>query len=136
MNERVAHLWADALDSGEYRQGTGRLRKMDDGESYCCLGVLCELHRRETKNGEWVHCLDDSWNYRDSSGCWSGEQLTPLVREWAGLHTDSPEIPAAIPSEADEDDRSVAELITELNDSWGWEFERFAISIRDKFRSM
>lgn len=33
--------WAEALESGKYKQCTGRLK---DGDSYCCLGVLCEIN--------------------------------------------------------------------------------------------
>jgi hypothetical protein len=40
-----------ALRSGEFKQGTRRLRP---GDSFCCLGVACELYRRETGHGEWV----------------------------------------------------------------------------------
>lgn len=36
--------WVEALRSGEYQQGKGRLRRIDDGEvSHCCLGVGCDL---------------------------------------------------------------------------------------------
>ncbi len=33
--------WAQALESGEYKQGRGELRA--DGK-HCCLGVLCDLY--------------------------------------------------------------------------------------------
>ena len=36
--------WVDALRSGEYKQGRGRLK---DNNSYCCLGVLCEVFKEE-----------------------------------------------------------------------------------------
>ena len=41
MNPDVKKKWVAALRSGEYRQGTGRLRSKDD--RFCCLGVLCDL---------------------------------------------------------------------------------------------
>jgi hypothetical protein len=40
MNEEFKRKWVEALRSGKYAQGTGRLR---DGDSFCCLGVLCDL---------------------------------------------------------------------------------------------
>lgn len=54
MRDDILDLWADALESGEYKQGTGSLAYAvdlldDDGERigsevhYCCLGVLCEV---------------------------------------------------------------------------------------------
>lgn len=41
LKKRVKAQWVAALRSGEYQQGTGALRHGDD--TYCCLGVLCEL---------------------------------------------------------------------------------------------
>lgn len=44
MNLGIKHQWVTALRSGKYRQGGGALRKSHDGiDTYCCLGVLCEL---------------------------------------------------------------------------------------------
>ena len=34
--------WLEALESGKYKQGMGRLRCSGDNK-YCCLGVLCEV---------------------------------------------------------------------------------------------
>mgnify|MGYP001601051672 CR=1 FL=1 len=42
MNLEIAKLWIEALRSGEYAQGFGRLRDKDN--KFCCLGVLCNLH--------------------------------------------------------------------------------------------
>lgn len=42
LNDPVLQAaWVAALRSGEYKQGTHHLRSTDN--SYCCLGVLCEL---------------------------------------------------------------------------------------------
>lgn len=35
--------WADALRSGDYRQGSGSLYGPRSGGCYCCLGVACSL---------------------------------------------------------------------------------------------
>lgn len=56
MKKEFAEKWADALESGEYKQGKG---KLFDGQSYCCLGVACVLAGRkfeesEVWNGVWV----------------------------------------------------------------------------------
>ena len=40
MKPEIKKLWVDALRSGTYKQGFGRL-KTDQG--YCCLGVLTQL---------------------------------------------------------------------------------------------
>jgi hypothetical protein len=39
-------MWTDALRSGEYAQGHGRLKWIEDGETtHCCLGVACEVFK-------------------------------------------------------------------------------------------
>lgn len=40
MKKTLKLKWIAALRSGAYKQGKGRLRR---GDSYCCLGVLCEV---------------------------------------------------------------------------------------------
>lgn len=41
MNPELKQQWVKALRSGEYKQGIGVLRSMDD--HFCCLGVLCDV---------------------------------------------------------------------------------------------
>lgn len=75
MNPEVKAKWIAALRSGEYKQGFYQLRQ-SDGRS-CCLGVLCDLHAKETK-GEWM----DGYYL----GEWS--RLPAPVIIWAGLEYD------------------------------------------------
>jgi hypothetical protein len=80
MNPDIKAKWIAALRSGEYKQATGRLRR---GDAFCCLGVLCDLHRQET-GGEWK---DDEYG----TGYLDQEATLPRrVAEWAGLKGDSP----------------------------------------------
>jgi len=64
MNKRVKKLWVEALKSGEYRQG---LETLKAGNFFCCLGVLCDLHAKETGNN------------------WSSERRSRYFRESVGL---------------------------------------------------
>lgn len=41
MNSGLKAKWIEALRSGEYKQGYGALR--DDDDTFCCLGVLCDV---------------------------------------------------------------------------------------------
>lgn len=41
MDAKLKAQWLDALRSGEYKQGKEMLRTQDN--SYCCLGVLCDV---------------------------------------------------------------------------------------------
>ena len=50
MNKRIKNKWVKALRSGEYDQTDGTLAEvnLDTGkESFCCLGVLCDIHAQE-----------------------------------------------------------------------------------------
>jgi len=41
-----------ALESEEWKQDRYTLKSQDD--SFCCLGVVCELYIRKYKKGEWI----------------------------------------------------------------------------------
>jgi hypothetical protein len=87
MNAEIRKRWTDALRSGEYQQGEGFLYV--DG-TFCCLGVLCDLHSKETGT-KWerynLHSdePDDKCvkTYYDTDS-----YLPPEVRDWADLPTD------------------------------------------------
>jgi hypothetical protein len=77
MNPEIKQKWIAALRSGEYKQGKGGLRNT---EGYCCLGVLCDLHAKETGN-EWERAeFDENDCYLRASG-----YLPAEVSAWAGL---------------------------------------------------
>jgi hypothetical protein len=71
MNSDIKQRWVDALRSGTYTQGEGRLRTPT---GYCCLGVLCDLY--------------DPMNWDGHS--YVGEQYTlpDIVSEWADIMND------------------------------------------------
>lgn len=44
MNADIKAKWLEALRSGKYAQGRKYLRRInDDGDRFCCLGVLCDI---------------------------------------------------------------------------------------------
>lgn len=87
MKPEIKQKWVEALRSGDYQQGTGQLRNLS--HDYCCLGVLCDLHSKET-GIPWSPTLqrpgsDKSdilafWNYAGST-----VNLNDMVRNWAGI---------------------------------------------------
>lgn len=82
MNKRVKKLWIKALRSGEFEQATNTLRE-GSGKSarYCCLGVLCELHRRHSKEpGRW----------QGDMYCGEAATLAQEVQTWAKIDDDNP----------------------------------------------
>ena len=48
MKPALKKKWVEALRSGDYKQGKGRLRRADEShldmpDAFCCLGVLCQV---------------------------------------------------------------------------------------------
>lgn len=76
MNPEIKALWVAALRSGEYKQCRDRLRTEEN--TFCCLGVLCNLHAQA--HPEIAARQLDSTMYM-------GQRGTPstAVRAWAGL---------------------------------------------------
>ena len=79
MNEN-AQKWIDALRSGEYQQSTSRLRT---GDTYCCLGVACELHR-QARDDKWDASYGEAFTYLEA-----GAVLPDEVIHWLGLKNSS-----------------------------------------------
>ena len=79
MNPEVKKLWVEALRSGEYEQCHYSLKS---GNRFCCLGVLCDLHSKETGKGSWAK--DEKYEAKNIS-------LTAYppkhVLDWAKLNT-------------------------------------------------
>ena len=71
MNIRIKEQWIAALRGGEYVQGKNRLRSRD---TYCCLGVLCDLHAKET-----------GWTWDRDWYIGVFEHPPAIVLRWAGL---------------------------------------------------
>jgi hypothetical protein len=93
MNPEVRAQWCAALRSGDYQQAKRALRR---GDSYCCLGVLCDLAVR-------AGVLDDATparfdpDHRPGRMQYDGrsDYLPPSVQKWAGLSEDDPVLGAA-----------------------------------------
>jgi len=115
MNPEVKQKWIDALRSGEYEQGSEKLRSVS---GYCCLGVLCDIYAKET-NTEWEFRGNeetnlqpmDYWYFDDQS-----EFLPESVMDWAGLSLNCLVVKIDV-EEDDEDPWFYNEGLAELNDS-------------------
>ncbi len=119
MNADIKAKWLEALRSGEYQQGRRQLRK---GDTYCCLGVLCDLHRKETGEGEWGGVVFDSNPYKTlDNGVtdWEDGTLPGAVREWAGLRDENPilnDIAIAVYNDGDYEDNVEPHTFAEIAD--------------------
>lgn len=92
MNERVIRSWIDVLRSGKYKQCGGRLcdnrfnwetLTTTNHLSYCCLGVLEELHRKEDK-GIKREKVRDGYRYYDNFGN-SNTHLLKSTKKLVGI---------------------------------------------------
>jgi hypothetical protein len=88
------------LRSGDYIQGKEKLAlKDDDGQRFCCLGVLCEMaveagitQRDEREEEHWDYDTDDEGIYvtkiainYGTKGLSYDSTLPPEVAVWAGI---------------------------------------------------
>lgn len=83
MKASIKKKWVAALRSGEYEQGKFKLRREETRTiktySYCCLGVLCDLYRKEKKI-PWSKVVRVN----------SREYPPRRVQAWSGLHSENP----------------------------------------------
>ncbi len=116
MKKEIANAWIAALRSGEYRQGKGVLRR---NNSFCCLGVLCELARKENIVKGSISIGSDLYRYNDQV------YLIPeKVRKWADLRDDTGE----------RGKRKVS--LATLNDSSKYSFKRIADVIEKEWETL
>lgn len=125
MKRDIADKWTAALRSGDYEQGQHALHS---NGAFCCLGVLCELHRQEV-GGEWskyqsaeAHVRAGDLTYVTANGDWDYSLLPEDVAEWAELASTNPGIPAH-------------SCLSHRNDD-GWSFTQIADVISQRWRDL
>jgi hypothetical protein len=111
MNPQIKQKWVSALRSGEYQQTQ---RRLHDENGFCCLGVLCDLYRKENQL-EWEHSsYKDVYMFQDTVA------FLPLsVIEWSDIADSNPPV--------NDGDSSLANL----NDT-GFTFNEIADVIEDQ----
>jgi hypothetical protein len=80
MKKSLKTKWIAALRSGKYTQGFNRLRKDD---TFCCLGVLCDLYRQDHSPARWY-----AGEFIDEKNEAAFSMPTRAVQKWAGLDED------------------------------------------------
>lgn len=102
MNPEVKQKWIDALRSGNYEQGSEKLRSVS---GYCCLGVLCDLYAQE-HDTQWEFRGNEETNLQPQDYWYFDEQsefLPYSVMDWAGLKTNNPNVRVYCSNGEDED---------------------------------
>ena len=98
-NQSAIREWVEALHSGKYKQGIGKLKKIGgDSYLYCCFGVACEIYERH--NGELeksVASFSDTQSehivYEDETGEHS-DFMPYIAATWFGF--DSTKVPVSV----------------------------------------
>lgn len=121
MKRSIARKWAKALESGEYKQCTGQLRK---GKSFCCLGVLCNLHAEAHPE-----LAKTQKNKKEYFG--NGETLPEEVMDWANIRCEE----GALDKGVQVNGRYYEEL-TGLNDTAKLTFPEIAKVIRKHWKEL
>jgi hypothetical protein len=149
MNVDVAKKWAEELRFTPSGQTYGVLREDD---SYCVLGVLCELYRREN-GGEWerkpggqvgFRLPDDATGSDNMPRVWTSTAPEPVL-QWAGLsrtpqHCLAPALNVypvlCDEAKADCPNGTCYASLTEANDEYGISFVNFAELIEQQAESL
>lgn len=115
--------WTDALRSGEFMQGTGRLRIDGQfGSTFCCFGVACEL----AVDAGIIERTELGYTFEDRDQMSSRDLLPPqAVVEWLGLADHSGNLVDEFEYTVGDDEES-AFTLTELNDEAELLFEDIA----------
>ena len=118
-NKRVIKRWVEALRSGKYKQGAGQLRT---GDSFCCLGVLCDLHSRTKDGSKWEGMNEPPNVLEFPVYLGEGAQLPSPVAVWAGLPSCNPSVEI----------RGKSHRLSHFNDN-GKRFDTLANAIEREF---
>lgn len=116
MKRDIATKWTEALRSGKYQQGSGVLRK---GSAFCCLGVLCDLHRQEA-GGQWVDkdAPGGGLTYVTACGGWDYAMLPTEVANWAGVQSPNPSAAGEWLTHLNDSGRSFTDLADRIDSNW------------------
>ena len=119
----VAKRWVKALRSGDYEQGAESLANVEEnGITYCCLGVLCELAVKEGI----IRSKKNKSSIRYGGPTDGKTDLLPdKVVRWAGLKNN-------------DGDRHKPDTHTlaELNDDYAWSFKKIAKYIEENAKEL
>lgn len=121
MVPEVKAAWVAALRSGNYRQGNGTLHNIGQN-TYCCLGVLCDLAVKagvaKEREGDGMFASNV-----DSAMYHSGV-LPKAVADWAGLSDCNPVLGDHMYHP--DDHGPLPTCATTFNDSLGYKFNQIA----------
>lgn len=117
--EQDAHMlaWIRALESGEYAQGSGHLKR---GDAFCCLGVACNLAAADGV-GRWGSATWGEEPFVTSEDAPRTGVLPDPVSVWLGVDTCDPQLDG-VPATLRNDDKkqSFAEIAAAARIEFGF----------------
>ena len=98
MKEDIKARWLEALRGGQYIQGQNNLRNADD--TYCCLGVLCEIAKADgvvelnpvPLNYDGKERMEFYYRNPEDTEDTDALGLPEVVQKWAGLDSSNPTV--------------------------------------------
>lgn len=96
VNKENVRKWVDALRSGDYKQTTGileRVNRYDDSRTHCCLGVACRVFMKEEDNEGILTAISDrhitkfTWHENEEG---EADTLPEPVSVWLGINSNNP----------------------------------------------
>lgn len=129
VNKERVRLLVEALRSGEFEQGYATLRTQ--GDTYCCIGVACEVARLNGIGIEWklekrASCCDDCDPGHEGERWFFNEQSVAFgtaVRDWYGFIEADPIL----------SDHDFTLTMIGANDTKGMNFEKIADLIEARY---
>ncbi len=90
MKRDVAKKWVGALRSGNYKQIRQALKRVKNNqiESFCALGVLCDLYQKEHPDKPLAEVTLDRKTKNGNAVSIGGQEgdLPNKVKNWAGIN--------------------------------------------------
>lgn len=139
MNPEAKTAWLDALRSGEYEQGEGKLCRpahsamnRSDKDKFCCLGVLTDVAMKLGKVQLTTHEDESAVTYVSQDGPQDDAYLPDVVREWSGLQGYNPQVEYTYTA-LHGGEATAYEMLANLNDSGHYDFAKIADLIETNF---
>lgn len=140
MKEDIKNRWVEALRSGKYKQGQNVLHQSYEGQndSFCCLGVLCDL---AAKDGAVHKSKSSTYDPKLSTYRYdtSASGLSSDMRTWSGVASSEGRINVTYednPLDIPFDDVRGYTFLSVLNDRQNFTFEEIANVIEHYWKEL
>jgi hypothetical protein len=118
INKERVQLLVDALRSGRYKQGRGKLRTPDE-RYYCCLGVATKIALDAGLEVEEIPATGDPLHGQPWRQAY--QVMCPTVADWYGFDNGNPGLNGITPAGA-----TIIEQASRWNDDYGADFTQIA----------